>query len=1010
MIPTNKEFTIGIVKWFANEKGFGVINTVNDNNEIFLHISNWIETKDIGWIIESGILIFQVSLHRDRLTAKKCRYFNYSLEDYQLLVSLTKKYNHFLYARNNIAKKLKISDLLDKNNLKISNFNLILTQEFETIKDDEFINSIDKFTDLYSDILITEEFISNESTKRFHHSKSISFKQELIDNALISIQDVPINFILENNLITKNIITSIKQYPEFIENIISILEQTEDDGILRILISIALEHNIQEVTIYMDLYLKNKNVYDVLEEYVSLKQEIDSSKVDYDIEAILRVHIEEKNDLNLIIEASKYGLNISNHDFVDKYAEQIDLSLFKEINLNHKLDKKVFLILEKNSNQKLLEYIISNIENFELDDYQPFFKIGIKKLFHLSIENQILYIRKIFHLKKLELINFTQYNLELFIDKSILQLAIENKQNIDFSTYLIIDLIVKFDTTNGFMATHEIIKSVLKLIEFVPTRRVQIGTFFDKCNGIAYKTASHTNNIISKVSKERIVLNRTSSSLKKVPSIFEFQDDGKRKNEYLFNIINNNRENSYILVKEYLDDNYQFFIQYCNYRKSLGLKFANKQAIVSELAHMVLKEDNPINSKENKTNDYFVIKFNYDSNIVDDIKKLPVRKYNPSQKAWEVPLEYENEILEFGKSHKFKFDIGSSDNFYTHNSHLVEIVKNEKQKPVGIEYCCGQEAKKKDSVTQKDFWWCNQTQCFANNIFEHLDWKEYTLFDFMKILDLKLQETSNDGGFTYQIGLYTRFVTFLNRFNHLLERLYCRECDHILYPKETSNFHAHSVTKFICKNNNCIKRNKIVYLNNCLNGQCNEIIDSRDSKQCDHSQCSIDSEEDKNNGWYICHKCGSCCSHITFERRLKNLTINGGKKSTRLQCLIQKKVGHLEKAEYFCYQCGQTMREYSQTLYKCNDCKTQYDLSKYSQLLKKQIHLNLRRDDYPTGLHEIINQLKEILFEEKKELIKQGRTQKQIFGILFNKKVEIDGVIVSLSELKNKKLTNEIFD
>ena len=298
-------------------------------------------------------------------------------------------------------------------------------------------------------------------------------------------------------------------------------------------------------------------------------------------------------------------------------------------------------------------------------------------------------------------------------------------------------------------------------------------------------------------------------------------------------------------------------------------------------------------------------------------------------------------------------------------------------------------------LSKNEFWWCNNSPCFQNNINHHQSWKEYTLFDFMNILELNMDEQKKDGSIVYD-GLYTRFVTFINRFNKLLEKLYCTECNHILYPVESSNFAAYSVTKFSCKNENCSCKNQTVYLNHCLNPQCNETIDSRISKKC-------------SNGLYICEKCGSCCSHKMFKRRLDKLITNG-QNDLRLGQLVTNNEGHLEKAEYFCYKCGQVMIEHPNNKFKCNHCNIDYNLSDYSQIERLWIHKDLRPNNYPTILNTLIPQFRQILLNEKQELLQQGRQKNQIFGILYNKVIELEGVSLCLKEMNDKQLTNSIFD
>lgn len=862
------ENLIGIIKWYSKEKGYGVINIVNSEQEIFLHISNWTDNK-INELKERDILVFDISLERNKQAAKKCRYFNYSIEDYKILFELTQEYKHYLYVINEMNKKIKIIDLIDEN--KVLNFSEILKIKLLDVEDNDFISMIERYIELFSRILVTEEFISTESLRRFNISSDMEFQKNLLLHNYVQIKDIDINFILK--------------YIDF------------DDDLFEEILFFGIEQNIQEVDKYIDLYINKIDEINIIKEYNKLFIALDKSKINYDLKNKIEIYVYEKNNPNLTISAYKNDLiDFDINDLFTKYVKIIDLVIIKKIEKVYDLKNKIITIFENNNNQELLKYLIVNFENFNSNNCQPFLDIGIKRLSFFILETQVLYLKKLFHLKALKKLDFTQNDLSAFNDIKILKMAAANSNNIDFSTYLVIDLIAKFNEKDGFITTHELIKSVLNIIQFNPTKKVKISNFFDVCNGIASQKV-YSDNIISKIA--------------------------------------------------------------------------------------FLKQNGELNY-------YLKVEFPYNEEIVHDIKLFPTKKYNPDEKFWGVPLRYQNEVVEFGKKHGFlfRFDEG---NFYENNKHIVQIVKNEKEKPIGIEYCCGQEAQ-----NENNFWWCNQNKCFENNIKLHNDWQEYTLFDFMSILNLNLNELTRKEKFNYKIGLYTRFVVFLNRFNRLLEKLYCSECTHILYSVETGNFHANSVTKFVCKNENCSCK-KEIYLNNCLNGQCNAIIDSRESKQC-------------TNGWYICPECGSCCSHIAFERRLNNLSINGGIIYDDLRQKIDTKSGHLEKAEYSCYKCGQFMTEYSESLFKCSDCEVTYDLSKYSQLHKKYIHLCYRANNYPTTKSKMIFELKQILLDEKDRLEQQGKAKNVIFGILFNKIVNINNQNISLKELNNRQLTNEIFN
>ena len=83
----------GVIKWYSNVKGYGVIKTkpyesnafgvhqLKGITEIFLHPSNW---KDKSEVTEKNHLpvVFEVAYERRKFIAKRCRYFNNSYDGY----------------------------------------------------------------------------------------------------------------------------------------------------------------------------------------------------------------------------------------------------------------------------------------------------------------------------------------------------------------------------------------------------------------------------------------------------------------------------------------------------------------------------------------------------------------------------------------------------------------------------------------------------------------------------------------------------------------------------------------------------------------------------------------------------------------------------------------------------------------------------------------------------------------------------------------------------------------
>lgn len=321
---------------------------------------------------------------------------------------------------------------------------------------------------------------------------------------------------------------------------------------------------------------------------------------------------------------------------------------------------------------------------------------------------------------------------------------------------------------------------------------------------------------------------------------------------------------------------------------------------------------------------YFAISFEYNTNLVDAVKSLPGKKWNDETKVWGVPSQYETEVLNFAIKYRFFLDFEGSK--YTNNIHLSEFKRTIKQGnsevpniPKGISLCEGRLANKPHKNYNIEFWWCGGEPCFSKceTIHNTDEWELYTFLDFCEILGLNLDETNKMGDYIPK-GHYYQFMALINRFNRLLKKLYCQDCNHILYPSDfgTSHFAAHTIVRFQCRNESC-SNNDEIYLNHCLNGKCNCIIDSRVSKRCD-------------NGLFICDTCGSCCSHNMLERRLSNLKLTGGYIHDNLVKCVNEKLGHLERGEYFCYKCKSEMKEISNDIFQCSSCNVRYDTRIYN--------------------------------------------------------------------------------
>ncbi len=65
-----------------------------------------------------------------------------------------------------------------------------------------------------------------------------------------------------------------------------------------------------------------------------------------------------------------------------------------------------------------------------------------------------------------------------------------------------------------------------------------------------------------------------------------------------------------------------------------------------------------------------------------------------------------------------------------------------------------------------------------------------------------------------------------------------------------------------------------------------------------------------------------------MNRRLQNLQTTGGYIHPNLVDAVNNKLGHLERAEHFCYKCGNQMNETQNDVFECPNCGVKYDVTR----------------------------------------------------------------------------------
>ena len=322
-----------------------------------------------------------------------------------------------------------------------------------------------------------------------------------------------------------------------------------------------------------------------------------------------------------------------------------------------------------------------------------------------------------------------------------------------------------------------------------------------------------------------------------------------------------------------------------------------------------------ITREEDGTRAFYRIQFDYNPHLVAAVKQqLLGRRYDPRSKTWTVPVEQEEAIRAFATEYRFEFD-PEGGGFITANKHLFDFKRDLDRVPRGITYCEGQKAKQLHEFHDQRFWWCRGRPCFENCETKHSseEWEDYTFLKLLDILGLDCDERETRTGELIPNGEYYKFVGTVNRFRRLCDHLKCCSCARVLFPVESSYYAHYRVTRFWCENEGCDKHHEEVYLHHCLNGLCDNIIDSRDTCQCP-------------NGWWICKdgRCGCCCSNITSRSRQNNLHKAGGSVTSALEEQVTKAKGHLERHMAFCYRCGGEMDTKDCEHFQC-ECGISYE-------------------------------------------------------------------------------------
>lgn len=997
---------IGLIEWFDDSKGFGLIKTA-DNNEVFLHISNWKDSRNLNQEDKLPIL-FTIGFQRNKTTALDCKYFdeNSSL-DWQTLLNV--KEHNFLI-------KLKYSEFnilqLTFNSLNVD-FDYSITKGFfkeliENLSENELFDKhhwiyitfqnlkIDSVKTLLLKIINTRiNKLSNTQILQFWRDKILSDfepNDSIFTNNFKEMEISDLKAIKKNE--TRNIVI-IKKTQNLAENfnlqdflnydqILNLIDNEKlKTKIIKDLTKITKIHYFEIINQKIEESTKDETItIQALKKIISEQPTFFDDEILNSIKNILEEKIIENCSFRFIIDSWNEELLKLNNDFVSaKVKEQNPNDLEYFLNSENANTEQIDIVLEQLLKLNEYEIVLAKSKNHSDELFKKY-----DRLIFNSINEEEYFafwkMKKGMILPENHLNTYFNHNEDNYreLDNWLLRNTISNEDakkilfskiqetttinsRFDFYTlYNAIQSLLKIDdtSTNSLISIQNLCIPLIlwhlkvieefdfetlkgKFIYFKPNDQVNIfkRLFYLKHNqridfdlekldeilradvDLYLSNEQYNNDFVLDISTH-IIIECLKSYVKTGDFIFE--------SDLILKDLRNNSDKKF-KIEHYFDK--------CEGRLTADWDW-NTEGKISKIT----------TNSNGRTFEFFKVEFEYNQNIVDSLKKLPYnkRKYYPDKQYWGVSLSCETELFQIASKHRLFIELPNR-RHYDNNLHLVNFTRKikvsrnnwEENIPNGIVYCEGRKANKEHNRFKKEFWWCANQECFQNCVKDHLKeentkeleqniWEQYTLFDFLRILNISVDE--HNGLDQIKNGKYYKFLGHINAFNRLLERLYCEECNNLIYPKNTSHFALFRDVRFYCIEETCSKKQEEIYLNNCLYGECKTIIDSRISKRCNH-------------GLFICHNCGTCCSEDLFERRLANLKKVGGYIHQELIDNVEQQNGHLEKKEYYCYKCSGMMTELNENTYQCTECKVEYDLDKFKWLNRKWTQTNRRRDDYP---------------------------------------------------------------
>lgn len=1014
---------IGLVEWFDEDKGFGVLKTP-DNNDVFLHIKNWKDTAKLTSQNNAPIL-FNIGFQRNKKTAIDCVYFNpKDLKHWELVFSIkensycikvgftnknllelifTKTEGDFEFSLvkdfiSNLLSHLSDEALLNRNELIYRLFNIAKSGVF---KIELFKIIADHINSLNNQVIfqfwqknILPEYIPNSRTLlMLHHEIGIAELKrikELETRNLIILRKLDrLKKEFDNEVYTN--------FQEIIEIVDSEALKTKiAQDLSQIASTNYLESAKQEIS---KLTLNPKATYNELKLFINKQPSFLSDDISNKILSFLSSSVKENCSFKEITDC-----------WQDNIITEIDDSIMNKIDSQSQDDLIYFLSCEK-CNERIakpifdkfyedheFELLLTHVARFGSNLFDEYNKL----IFETANESEYFELWRNEKAKIIPLAFLSKYlnhEEERYLElKQWLNLKIISKEE---AIGLLISNLSNNETIDDRFKFYRVFYSVKYLIDIDPDYHKKLALVDNEFLTLLLWHFKETENFSFEILKGKFIyfkpedqvyifkrlfylkyIGQIDFDLNKLDEIVRADVDlylanEKINDDFLLDISTHiiiECLKSYILTKSFVFESelilkdlqrnskkkfkIKKYFDLCEGRQTADWNWSTEGKIsqvfydVDKFYYAIYFDPGIEVEAQNYYGDYTYFERNINfGHLKEQVKKLPKREWKQEAKHWGVPSNFKAEVYAFAKENRFFIELKDK-RHYDNNIHLIEFtrkIKNGKRTtdikniPNGIIFCEGRKANIEHNTVKKEFWWCSNQECFQNCVTNHLSndviadtgkdvWEKYTLFDFLKILKINVDEHN---GFDFiKDGHYYNFLGHINAFNRLLDHLYCDECKSLLYPVRTSHFALYRDVRFHCIDENCSQWHKEIYLNHCLYGECKTVIDSRISKRCQH-------------GLYICPNCGTCCSEDFFKRRLESLKKVGGYIHPVLIENVEKQNGHLEKKEYYCYKCAGMMTEFDGNIFICSKCDVNYNLDKFKWLNRKWPELHRRRKDYP---------------------------------------------------------------